>query len=149
MAKRKKSAGRPTVITPEVLRKLEEVFAIGGTDSEACFYADISPTALYEYQEKTPGFAERKAALKERPILKARQTIVKGLDDDRNAQWYLERKRKDEFAVRTELTGKDGADLIPDKQSKEKADEALDAYFNGQDKGNTEIGEPEGTVSTV
>jgi phage terminase small subunit len=57
---------------------------------------------------------------------------------------------KDEgYSTRSELTGKDGADLIPDKQSKEKADEALDAYFNGQDKGNTEIGEPEGTVSTV
>lgn len=118
--KQKNLVGRPTVITEEVLRKLEEVFAIGGTDAEACFYANIGTTALYEYQEKHPEFAERKEALKERPILKARQTIVKGLDDDKNAQWYLERKRKKEFSVRTEtdITSKDeqiGGNLTPEK----------------------------------
>lgn len=102
MEKPKKSVGRPTIMTPEVLNKLEEVFAIGGTDKEACFYADISHQTLYDYQAEHPEFVERKEALKERPILKARQTIVRGLDDDKNAQWYLERKRKNEFSVRTE-----------------------------------------------
>lgn len=98
-----KSVGRPTVMTTETINKLEEVFAIGGTDKEACFYADISHQTLYDYQADHPEFIERKEALKERPILKARQTVVKGLDDAKNAQWYLERKRKVEFAAKTEV----------------------------------------------
>lgn len=97
-----KPVGRPTVMTPEILNKLEEVFALGGTDKEACFYAGISHQALYNYQHDHPEFIERKEALKERPILKARQTIVKGLDDADNAKWYLERKAKKEFAQKTE-----------------------------------------------
>lgn len=100
--------GRPTVMTPETINKLEEVFAIGGGDLEACFYAGISHESLYKYQREHPEFTERKEALKERPILKARQTIVKSLDDPINAKWYLERKRKKEFAQRNELTGEDG-----------------------------------------
>lgn len=88
--------GRPSVMTEEVIRKLEEAFAFGASDLEACFYADISKTALYEYQKDHPEFAERKEKLKERPILLARQKVVKELTSDvKNAQWYLERKSPD------------------------------------------------------
>lgn len=104
--------GRPTVMTPELLNKLEEVFAIGGSDTEACFYANISPETMYKYGREHPEFMERKEALKEKPILKARQTIVKGLDDPDNAKWYLERKKKKEFAQRTELTGNEGEQIV-------------------------------------
>ncbi len=109
--KQSNPVGRPTVMTPEIISKLEEVFAIGGSDLEACFYAGISHESLYKYQRENPEFTERKEALKERPILKARQTIVKSLDDPINAKWYLERKKKKEFAQRNELTGEDGEPL--------------------------------------
>ena len=56
---------RPTVMTPEVIAKLEEAFAWGCSDIEACLWADIAPKTLYVYQEKNPEFAQRKAALKE------------------------------------------------------------------------------------
>jgi len=108
--------GRPNIITPEIISKLEEVFAIGGTDEEACFYADIGKSTLYNYQQDHPEFVERKETLKERPILKARQTIVKGLEDPDNAKWFLERKRKSEFASRQELTGKDGSPILWNEQ---------------------------------
>lgn len=98
-------------MTEATVKKLEEVFAIGGTDEEACFYADISKQTLYDYQKLKPEFIDRKEALKAKPILKARQTIVRGLDDAKNAQWYLERKLKKEFTQRQELTGADGKDL--------------------------------------
>lgn len=105
-------AGRPTVMTEAVLRKLEEAFAIGATDKEACFYADISPTSLYEYQDRNPKFAERKDALKERPVLLARQTVVKNLESNPELAFkFLERKRRAEFAQRQELTGADGERL--------------------------------------
>lgn len=90
--------GRPTVMTQVIIDKLEEVFAIGGTDSEACHYAGISHQTLYDYQAKHPEFIERKESLKERPVLKARQTVVKKLDESyMNAMDYLKRKRKLEF----------------------------------------------------
>lgn len=105
---------RPTVMTPEVIAKLEEAFAWGCSDVEACLWADIAPKTLYKYQEKHPEFAQRKANLKERPILIARKSVVKAMPKDpKLAMDYLARKRKEEFSLRSELTGKDGTDLLP------------------------------------
>lgn len=101
---KKLKVGRPTAMTESILGKLEEVFAIGGTDSEACFYADISPDTLYSYQLKNPEFTERKEALKNKPILLARQEVVKGIKGNPNfALSYLERKLKGEFSTRQEV----------------------------------------------
>lgn len=92
--------GRPPVIDEKVLRKLEEAFAYGCSDLEACFYADISKTALYEYQKDHPEFTERKELLKEKPILMARQSVIKAMQKDGNlALRYLERRKKSEFAT--------------------------------------------------
>lgn len=104
--------GRPRKIDEAVLRKLEEAFGLGSTDAEACFYADIAPSTLYAYEKENPEFSERKKALKERPILLARRTVVNALETDYNhALRYLERKKRDEFSLRSELTGKDGKPL--------------------------------------
>ena len=93
--------GRPTKMTPEALKKLEEAFAIGCSDLEACFYADISHQTLYTYQKSHPKFLERKRELKERPVLLARQKVVSEIEKDtKNAQWYLEKKKSDEFSGR-------------------------------------------------
>ena len=108
---KKHAGGRPTIMTTAVLNKLEEVFAVGGTDEEACFYANISHQTLYDYQKINPKFVDRKEALKKKPILKARRTVVRGLNKADNARWFLERKLKKEFATRTELTGEDGKTL--------------------------------------
>jgi hypothetical protein len=100
-----RNVGRKTVMTPEIVTKLEQVFAMGGTDEEACLYAGIGKSTLYNYQQKVPEFLERKEALKMNPIFKARETIVAALDDPNIAKWYLERKRKQEFSPRQEITG--------------------------------------------
>ena len=102
--KKKSNAGRPTDMTVETVNKLEEVFAIGGTDKEACFYANISHQTLYNYQEKYPEFVERKEALKEKPVLKARQTVVQSLSDPKNAQWFLSKKLNKEFGDKVDVT---------------------------------------------
>ncbi len=105
--------GRPTVMTQEVIGKLDEAFAMGCTDKEACLYAGIHPSSLYDYQNEHPEFSERKETLKESPFLLARRTIYKSLNTVAAAQWFMERKRKDEFSQRVENTGKDGKDLLP------------------------------------
>lgn len=94
----KNKGGRPTVMTPETLAKLEQAFAIDATVEEACSYADIGRDAFYDYLKKSPEFSDRIADLRNRPILKARQTVVQKMDENySNAMDYLKRKRKDEF----------------------------------------------------
>lgn len=96
--------GRPSVMTPENIGKLEEAFALGCTDLEACFYADISKDALYDYQNKHPEFTERKEQLKERPIFLARQSVIKDMQEDGDlALKFLERKKRDEFSTKQDL----------------------------------------------
>lgn len=95
--------------TPETLKKLDEVFAIDGTVEEACYYADISPALYYVWIKESPELLERFNRLRERPVLLARQTAIKRLIESyANAMDYLSRKRKKEFATRSELTGAEG-----------------------------------------
>ncbi len=103
--------GRPAIVTEDVLRKLEEAFAMGCTDKEACLYANIGQTTFYAYQGDNLEFLKRKDELKETPVLRARTTILNNLKDPDTAKWFLERKKKDEFSSRSELTGKDGEAL--------------------------------------
>ncbi len=76
--------GRPPKIIENVLNKLIEAFSWGCTDLEACDYAGISHTCLYNYQNKYPEFIERKVTLKHHPTLLARRiiyhTLVTGND---------------------------------------------------------------------
>lgn len=96
--------GRPTVMTPEVIAKLEEAFLLGCTDLEACFFAEISKDALYNYQKENPEFVERKEKLKENPVFKARAKVVEELSNNADlALRYLERKKKDEFGTRQDV----------------------------------------------
>lgn len=104
----KHAGGRPTKMTTEVIAKLEQAFAVGASDTQACFYAEVSVDALYKYIKKNPKFGERKEALKDNPVLKAKKTLVDNLDNPENARWYLERKLKKEFSIRQEITGEEG-----------------------------------------
>lgn len=103
---------RPTVMTEEVIAKLEEAFAWGCTDIEACLWADIGEKTLYNYQEKHPEFLQRKEALKQTPVMKARKAVTGAFSSDpKLALQYLERKKKDEFSLKTEQehTSPDGS----------------------------------------
>lgn len=124
MAKNK--GGRPTVVTEDVLLKLEEAFILGCTDLEACFYANISSSTLYKYQDEHPEFSERKAQLKESPVLQARQSVIKHMKEDGNlAMKYLERKKKDEFSTKSEV-GMNATHTVNDM-----TDEELKNYIVG------------------
>ncbi len=103
--KKKHPGGRPTKMTEGVLKKLGEAFLMGCTDEEACIFAEISPQTLYNFQEKNKKFLEKKELWKQNPVLKARTTIFNDLDRPESARWYLERKKKDEFAPKQEFGG--------------------------------------------
>lgn len=114
--------GRPSEMTPEVLAKLDHAFSIGCADLEACLYADISKDTLYRYQAKHPEFCDRKELLKEKPVLKARNTVINNLGEDETARWYLERKKKLEFSLRNEVTGANGGPVTIADFIKQHAD---------------------------
>ncbi len=128
--KQKSKAGRKWFNgkNPEiVLAQLSEVWAVGGTDSEAAFFANIQACTLSRYLKTHPEIEQRKQALLNRPVLLARQAVIGAFDGheeertelDRNgkeikvkvktprnafvAMNYLERKKRDEFATRTEV----------------------------------------------
>ena len=94
---------RPTIMTQQVIDKLEYAFSLGCSDNEACLHAGIAPKTLYNYQERNPEFLQRKQLLKDSPIFLARQSVLKGLKDDPDlALKFLERRKKDEFSTKSE-----------------------------------------------
>jgi len=107
-------AGRPTVMTDETLRILEDAFSNGASDIEACFLAEISKSTLYKYQEENPEYIDRKEALKDMIKFQAKKVVANAIKkgDKQQANCWLERKAKNEgFSARQELTGPDGKEL--------------------------------------
>lgn len=98
-----KKVGRPTVFTEETVLKLEQGFKIGLNDTECIAYADVSRNAFYDFLRKNPEFNDKKDKWKLNPIAKAKNTIFKHLDDPKTAQWFLERKCKQEFSTAQEI----------------------------------------------
>jgi hypothetical protein len=114
-------------LNEDTVNKLEEAFAIGADVSAACFYAEISRESYYNWISENKELKEKFDRLREKPVLKAYQTVAKDLEDISTAKWYLERRRKSEFAVRTELTGKEG-DAIQHDILGEEAKKRLKKY---------------------
>jgi hypothetical protein len=96
-----------------VILKLEQAWALDCSDVEAAAYADISSAALCEFLKKHPDISERKARLKQRPVLAARSIVVKKIQagDAKLAMQYLERKKSAEFSTMQKVAGPDGKAL--------------------------------------
>ncbi len=97
-----RSVGRPFFDGKDersVIAKLEYAFSLDATVKECCLHAEISTDSLYRYFKKYPEFRNRLEALRNNPILKARETVVRALaTEPRIAMWYLERQRPAEFS---------------------------------------------------
>lgn len=136
------------------------------TDPKSETFSNAYQSALKAGYEETTSlqittekwFTERVGTLN--MLDKAEQNLNKFLEMDEDTdtktrvkaditKFVAERVGKAKYSTRTELSGIDGKDLIPDKQSKEKADEALNAFLNGSNTKDTERGESEGTTSPI
>jgi hypothetical protein len=125
--------GRPTKMTDETVKKLEEAFLLGCSDLEACFYAEISKQTLYNYQDKFPKFVDRKEQLKQNPFLIARKSVIEGMEEDpKLALAYLERKKKGEFSLRTETAVKLTDEF--ENMTDEELDNAISSLKQGIDE---------------
>lgn len=105
------NAGRPTVMTDETVSKLRQAFLMGANVSMACANAEISRETYYSYLKENPEFSDKVDIWRKNPLLKATHTIYKNLDDPDTAKWYLERRLKEEFSTRQEMTGAEGGPL--------------------------------------
>jgi hypothetical protein len=104
--------GRPTVMTETCVGKLEEAFLHGCNDTEACLYADISRSSLYDYIERNPDFTDRKETLKQSPLMRARVILSQALDDKdlATANRVIDRKEGSKVTVEgltVNIIGKD------------------------------------------
>jgi ACT domain-containing protein len=101
-----KTRGRPTVFDYDAVRKLEQAFAIGCTVEEACSISGVSRSAYYKKLEDDTQFMDKMERAKLFMIIQARHTVYNAIraGDIKTSMWYLERKRKDEFSTKTELT---------------------------------------------
>lgn len=135
---RYKNVGRKTVMTKEMVQKLENGFIMGCSDREACILAGIGKSTLDDYCKKNDNFRTKKELLKNNPSLKARMIIYKELEigDKQTAQWYLERKNKNEFSTRTENmnTNLNPEDIIETEDEKEAMKEIAKKMFGLKEK---------------
>lgn len=108
--KRNQKMGAPTVLTPMVVGKLVAAFQNGLTKTQAFRYAGIGKDAYYDGMKRDKDFAEKMIAAQEHLNYKAREVIAKAISDgsDLNSRWWLERKNKEEFSPRREVTGNKG-----------------------------------------
>lgn len=125
-----KKAGRKEEIVGDTLQKLEDAFSNALTDEEACLYANISPRALYYYQERHPEFLQRKQTLRLTPNLAAQKTIIAALSNNvAVAQWWVTKKKSDEFGDTTKLKI-EGSVKTEHSLTKEEEAKAIDAFEN-------------------
>jgi len=89
-------------MTSEVLTLLKYSLVMGSTVKEACLFAGISQWNYFDWKKRYPKLFDNIESLKDMPVLKSRFTIWKNLENVETAKWYLERKKKDEFSIRTE-----------------------------------------------
>lgn len=119
--------GRPTLLTEEIRSKIDTVAAFGATFEEVAFYIGVHRQTLYRWMADDPDLRYRIEELQEKPVLKARETVVKALSDPAYAFKYLEKKRKKEFGASLDIT----TDNQPiNSEAREKAATAITEFLN-------------------
>jgi len=91
------------------VERIFEAYKIDANDEEACSYAGITLAQLRGFKETHPQFHQAKLACQQVLGLRAKKAIADKIEQ--NPEWYLERKRKDEYSTRVEQTGANGRSL--------------------------------------
>lgn len=87
--------GRPSKLTEERTKKLEDIFKVGGTVLEACSFAGISTTAYYEWINKNESLRTKMEAAQHYADVVAKNLVSKAIIEDEDlstAKWWLEKR---------------------------------------------------------
>ena len=98
--------GRPkSELTEDQLSKLKNAFLMDCSIGEACLYAEITYYAYNTHVKAHPEFAKEVSLWRNNPYLRARSSIMRGIESDpKLALAYMERKKRDEFSLKSETT---------------------------------------------
>ena len=124
MAKKKiaPNKGSNTKLTPDNRVKLEQAAAIDASVEEMAYYCDVSRQTIYNWLENNKELFDKIERLRNKPILTARQRVIKDLNTPEGARWFLsknKRAREDfgEHATVDLTTNKDDKAKIQTKNS--------------------------------
>ena len=97
--------GRPTKLSPEMVKKLEEAASVDATIEQMCFYAGIAEKTYYNWIDKNPELLQRLDSLRQRRPLKANQNITAAIENGDLAlsKWELEKKQPDTYGEKVKL----------------------------------------------
>lgn len=93
------NAGRPTVLTPKVVSKLEALLGVGLTVREACLESEISHETYYSRLRSDLQFADKMAKAQSNVNSMAKKIVAGKIisGDVKTAKWWLERSDKKEL----------------------------------------------------
>lgn len=140
-----------TKLTPEVVAKLKQAFAIGATVEQACYYAEIHKATYYRWIEKNPVLSDEFDHMRQRLPLKAKQNIANAIETGNSIadSWrLLERTESDQYGEKMQLkhSGEIGDGTPPEDRA---AIEALHATLKeNMRKRSRERAKAEGEITT-
>ena len=94
-----------TKLTPEVVKKLKEAFAIDCTITEACFYAEISTPTYYSWIKKNPELLNEFDRMRETLPLKAKHNIASSIQKGEVglSERYLSRRQPEFYGDKLKI----------------------------------------------
>jgi hypothetical protein len=101
-------AGRPPSIDEKATQCLESAFRDGAHIYEACEACSIPVSTYYATLKRDPTFLDRMDLAQEYVTEIARAVVSRQITtrrDSDTAKWWLERRAKDKFSTRSELSG--------------------------------------------
>ena len=116
----KNDTWRPEVMTPVTIQKLEAIFKIDWTVTEACLYAGISLATYYTRCEKDVKFSERMERAKQFPYILAKKTLFKSINDENimvAQKWAIEflKRRESNYKDKIESKNENTVELLSDE----------------------------------
>lgn len=106
----KNPGGRPTVLTPETITKLEAILKIGGTIQQACGYAEIGESTYHANINTNESFKRKMDSAKYFADIAAKNIVVDKIINDKDlatAKWWLE-KREYATSIKAGVSVDDG-----------------------------------------
>ncbi|CAB4150426.1 hypothetical protein UFOVP569_29 [uncultured Caudovirales phage] len=106
-------AGRPTKYNIERVQKIMNALSAGNTRRDSCAYAGISEDTFASWLKDKPDFSDSIEKAEADAAVRNVSIIAKAAQEGtwQAAAWWLERRRKQDWAIRHELTGPDAGPL--------------------------------------
>jgi hypothetical protein len=90
----KPKPGRPSKMTVDVVRKLEDAFKFGATITEACYLSGISREMFYQYYRSDQEFSDKIERARSWLVITAKHNVAKAVmnGDIKSSVWLLEKR---------------------------------------------------------